>query len=45
MNKKTTDRIKMRKASKTIPRGRAPDPKRIAKGKMLPRVTKKAVKK
>ncbi len=42
--KKTKNRIKMRKASKVIPRGRAPDPNKDKSSKhitMLPRVSKK----
>ncbi len=43
MKSKTANRMRMRKASKTIPRGRAPDPKKKSP-KMLPRVSKKATK-
>lgn len=39
-SKTVKNRITMRKASKTIPRGRAPDPKKQSP-KMLPRVTLK----
>lgn len=43
MKSKAKARKTMRKASKAIPRGRAPDPKKRST-KMLPRVTRKAKK-